>query len=101
VNLGDVGDSLAQVDIAQLDIDLDPIAFGDLLFHDFGIGHWHRPCLSGARLERNCMLSVIDIYDRTRKGGCGFADKHSCDSCPKQTDYCDYDLWFLHEAPPS
>ena len=60
VNLGDFGDSLAQVAIAQFDIDLDPIAFGDLLLHDFGIGHWHRPCLSGARLECNRMLDLID-----------------------------------------
>src|SRR3954468_23746324 len=64
-NLGNFGDSLAQVAIVQFDIDHDPIAFGDLLLQDVGVGYRYRPSLSSAGLECDRPLGLINTDDRS------------------------------------
>ena len=69
-SLGDLGDSLAQVALAQLDFDPDLIALGDLLLRqDVGIGHRYRPGSSLPRLECDRPLDLVNTHDRTCKDG--------------------------------
>jgi hypothetical protein len=77
-SLGDLGDSLAQVALAQLDLDPDLIALGDLLLRqDVGIGHRYRPGSSLLRLECDRPLDLVNTHDRTCKDGRGFTDENS------------------------
>lgn len=76
-SLGDLGDSLAQVALAQLDLDPDSIALGDLLVQDAGISHRYRPGSSLSRLECDRPLDLVNTHDRTCKDGCGFTDENS------------------------
>ena len=66
----DLGDSLAQVALAQLDLDPDSIALGDLLLRqNVGIGHRYRPGSSLPRLECDGPLDLVNTHDRTCKDG--------------------------------
>src|SRR5438132_10613392 len=103
-NLGDLSDSLAKVVSIQVDLNPDPISFGDLLLlQDVGIGHRYCPGLSVPRLECDRPLGLIDTYNRTCKGGRCFTGEDSPAYHAEQIGCRDCDpslLHFVHCAPP-
>ena len=92
-NLRDLGDSIAQVDL-----DTDSIALGDmLLVQHVGVANRQRPGPSFLRSKSDRPFGLIDADNgASAKGGRGFADENRAADHAEETKGHDYNLEWLH-----